>query len=123
MKRVLSVAALVLAAGSLSACGGGPGADAPTDASVDDFCAAFASIVDYLDEDGETFQAADYADKLVEVGTPEEISDEARSGFELYVEAFEDLGNDASEDEVDDAEVEDNGDTDAFDDYAAEACA
>ncbi|WP_028474536.1 lipoprotein [Nocardioides alkalitolerans] len=123
MKRVLSVAALVLAAGSLSACGGGPGADAPTDASVDDFCAAFAGIVDYLDEDGETFQAADYADKLAEVGTPEDISDEARSGFELYVEAFEDLGNDASEDEVDDAEVEDNGDTDAFDDYAAEACA
>lgn len=74
--------AAVLLSFSLAACGG-DGADAPTDASKDDFCEIFNA-------DGD----ADYdqvVDDLKDVGTPEDIDGEAREGFEILIDKSGDL--------------------------------
>jgi len=125
MKRVFSVAALVLAAGSLSACGGGPGADAPTDASVDDFCAGFIETFEVISSGDDEIDAKDAADALAEAGTPEDISDEEREGFEIFVEALDGIGNGASQEDVEDADEfpEDEAEKgEAFINYATTTC-
>lgn len=103
---------------------GSLGESSPTDATSDEFCEAYLSIFEYFEAEGETFQAGDYAEVLAEAGTPEDIPDDAREGFEIYVDAFEELGNDAVEEDADAIEFssaqEDS--TDAFDDYVGDAC-
>lgn len=127
MKRVLSVAALVLAGASLTACGGG--VDAPTDASEDDFCgvAGGTAILEYFDQENEEFNAEDYANDLADVGTPEGISEDARDGFEVVVTEFRDAGNGLGEEEINDLDDEkisedDNDKVDAFGDYVSDTC-
>ena len=79
-------AAAVLAALALAACGGGP----PDDASAEDFCDVWnEDRGDTVDEVRESVEA------LEDVGTPEDIEDEARDGFEVFVEARADLDQDA----------------------------
>jgi hypothetical protein len=126
----------VLLALSLTACGGDDASDAPDDASVKDFCEAFNDEGD-LDEDASAEEQVDaakeQADKVIEVGTPEDMSDEEREGFEIFVDAIKDLDEDAvkdfeaAEDEgaykdalgVDDDEFEK---VTAFLTYASETC-
>ena len=127
MKRVLSVAALVLAGATLTACGGG--VDAPTDASKDDFCgvAGGTSVLEYFDEENQEFNAKEYGDALAEVGTPDDISDDEREGFEIAVRELRDAGDGLSEsdlDDLDDDEISDdeNDKVDAFGDYTSETC-
>ncbi|WP_447643996.1 hypothetical protein [Nocardioides zeae] len=122
MKRVLSAAALVLAGASLTACGGG----APTDASESEFCdamqAAGESILEQSEKDGdEEVDFGDAIDELEETGTPENIPDDAREGFESLIDAMKDLDGDTV-DEVSDNNDELDGD-DEFSDYYTETCA
>lgn len=85
MRPALPLLAVALAA-ALTACGG-----APDDASVEDFCAAWA------EGDGNSAAALhDRAAALEEAGTPEDISGRARAGYETFVEQLE---------QVDDADV------------------
>lgn len=126
----LSVAALV-AGLTLSACGA---SGAPTDASAKEFCDAYASMFDDLDvsslEDMPTEEEMaesihTWADKMEEVGTPEDISEEAREGFELQVEQAreldaEDLKSDSGP--LDDFDDEEQERSDAFNDYTTETC-
>jgi len=72
--------ALVAAATALTltACGGPDGADAPKDASVDDFC---NSIGDWDGSD-----PGGLVDDMVEIGTPADIPEQARAGFETMIE-------------------------------------
>jgi hypothetical protein len=120
-RRAAAVSSSLLLALALTACGGG-GSDAggaPEDASTEDFCTTFAGFGDDLDED-DPAQAAEaaneIADELAEVGTPEDLGEEAREGFELFVEY---LG------EIDEGDVEDleNSESpeDIFDDGDADA--
>ena len=76
--RSLGVAAAGLALTTLAACGGPDGADAPKDASVKDFCNAIG------DWDGS--DPGGLVDDMVDVGTPSDIPEEARAGFEAMIE-------------------------------------
>ena len=103
-----AVGAAVLLAFSLSACGG-----PPTDASEEDF-------VDALKEQAENIE---------EVGTPEDIPDDARKGFELSLDAVNDLDADDIDlenlDEFDfeeDLSDEEKEQIDAYDKYESETC-
>ena len=130
-RRAAAVSAPLLLALSLSACGGSDAAAAPDDASAEDFCQVF------LDQSGDAAaedagaqldEARKLADQLNEVGTPADFSDDAREGFEIFIDFVADLDegdiedfNDASdpsdifgEDEA--TKVED------FTTAAAEAC-
>lgn len=126
----LSVAALV-AGVTLSACGA---SGAPTDASAKEFCTTYDSMFDDLDvtdledlpdeeEMAESLHA--WADRMQEVGTPEDISDEAREGFELQVEQAgeidaDDLKSDSSE--LEDLDEDEKKGIQAFNTYATETC-
>jgi hypothetical protein len=85
-----------LMAVTLAACGGSP----PTNASVEDFCAVGDELdglfSDLADDDFEGFvdAASEAADRLSDVGTPEDISEDAREGFELMIDILEDLDAD-----------------------------
>ena len=95
LTRLAATSAGLLVGGLATACGGGSGA--PADASKDDFCSAQSSLFTDLDlTDPEVElptekEMADamhsWAEKIEDVGTPENISDEARAGFEETVEA------------------------------------
>lgn len=128
MKLPLLAASLVLVAGTATACGG-----APTDASTKDFCAAITKIgeasvgVDSESPTEDQIKAVKeaFAD-FEEVGTPEDISDDAREGFELIVESIADIDDDATAEELDKAGEDFSGDeekkTDAFSEYVGETC-
>ena len=135
----LTLTGVVLLVGAVtSACGG---SSAPSDASEDGFCEAANSLMSdlvpedlgtpELPSDEDMAQAVkDWGSRMEEVGTPEDIPDDARKGFEALVdqakeidaadfslESLEDLekgGADASK------EVEEQAD--AFGDYVTETC-
>ncbi len=128
IKRPAAAAgAAVLLAFSLAACGG-----APDDASADDFCDAFTGVFepfvnvtgDPTEEQWEDFQ--DATDELEDTGTPDDISDGEREGFEIFVEAV----GDADYDEVKDADGnefpgvddDDTAKVTEFFGYAGETC-
>ncbi len=87
MRRVLVGATLLLVTGMTAACG------APEDASKGDFCDAVDEVVSSASDYD---KAKDAAAELGDVGTPDGISDDAREGFELSIDAF-----DESDDEKD----------------------
>ncbi len=125
----------MLLAFSLTACGG-----APTDASAEDFCEAYngnTEALDAIDPEGSPESQAealvdalkDYAEKLDEVGTPENISDEAREGFEITVEALGDLDAGDVQKAIEDQSGEfakvskdDEEKAASFDEYATKEC-
>lgn len=85
MKKSAALATSLLLVGlGASACGGGGGDGAPTDASVEEFCSNFTGIPD--DASGN-----EVADKLKDVGTPAGIPGDARKGFELLIDKANDL--------------------------------
>jgi hypothetical protein len=91
-RRLLPTAAgALLLAATLTACGGGPGGDAPDNASNEDFCNAFNDAPgDGADADA----VHDYADRLADVGTPSDITGDAREGFEIFVDYAADVSDD-----------------------------
>ena len=143
LRRSLATASAATLLGlSLSACSGGTGVagigGAPEDASVDDFCQAYTSlqddIVEGLDANASADEQAqravsllqDWTAQLEEVGTPSDIPDEAREGYELILETADDLPTDAApsditglEDQFSDAQ---NQAADAFGTYATDTC-
>lgn len=137
LKRPLAGAgAAVLLAFSLTACGGG----APADASVEDFCNAIQGDADdeafgkaVVDEDWDKVAdlLKEQIDAVEEVGTPEDIPDDAREGFELQIDKAGDLSADDIEkaftDQKDPFEVDVSDDDkkkiDAFTEYQSETCA
>jgi hypothetical protein len=123
-----ALGATVLLAFSLAACGG----DAPTDASEGDFCDAWndsAFSEDIAEDDFEAQADAlnEWADSLEEVGTPESIPDDARAGFEVFVEALGEVNADDLEDEdaqqaLEDKYKDDEDDIEAFTAFATDTC-
>ncbi|UMG94356.1 hypothetical protein [Nocardioides sp. TF02-7] len=132
IKRPFAAAgAAVLLALSLSACGG-----APTDASKSEFCEVInddsaLGDLDFENPDEEAFVDAikEQAEKIEEVGTPEDIPDDAREGFEIQLEAINDLDADdidfeSDEDPLADQLSDDEKDkVEAFTEYETETCA
>lgn len=102
MRKVLYAAGLVLAGSSLVSCGGG---GAPTGASQQDFCNAFARFtktVSTTDVDikKQITGAKDAVNELADVGTPEGISDDDRKGFEVFVDTIDNIKDDTSADDA-----------------------
>ena len=82
MRIALVGAGLALMAGGLTACGGS-GDDAPGDASSEDFCGSFAKVSrsgDDFDKTKDAFQ------DLKDTGTPDNMPDDAREGFEILTD-------------------------------------
>jgi hypothetical protein len=135
----LSVSSVVLLVGAVTtACGGG-GGGAPADASKDDFCAAQASLFESFDIDLTDPEAAvpdekdmaealhDWADELEKVGTPEDISDDARKGFEETIKQAGDISEaDLKSPDLDALQEEMSEDAkanaEAFNTYVTDTC-
>ncbi len=134
IKRPLATAgAAVLLALSLTACGG-----APTDASEEDFCDAVGKTVEVIgsvegdeptEEEWEKVQGA-YED-LGDVGTPEDIGEDERNGFEVVVDAITGLdydeakksfGEEDGSDEIPGVSKDDEKDADRFFEYVGTTC-
>lgn len=98
-RRVAAMAAPLLLALSLTACGGGA-SGAPDDASKSDFCDAFGANplldtdIDTADTDKAADALHDYADKLNDVGTTSDFDGDAREGFEIYVDTLREVDGD-----------------------------
>jgi hypothetical protein len=136
----LTLAGAVLLVGAVtSACGGGSGA--PSDASEDGFCEAANSLMsDLLPEDMGTPElpsdedmaqaVKDWGSRMEEVGTPEDIPDDARKGFEAVVDQAKEIdAADFSMEKLEelekggaDASQEVEEQADAFGDYLTETC-
>jgi hypothetical protein len=137
----LTLAGTALLVGAVTtACGGG-GGGAPTDASEKEFCETQTSLLQDLlpddmtnpevptDEEMAT-SVKEWGKKLEDVGTPEDIPDDARKGFEAVVEQANDI--DPSDFSIDKLEQLESGGAEAsaevkkqaqaFSDYLTQTC-
>jgi hypothetical protein len=136
--RLTMTSAVLVVGAATSACGGG---GAPTDASEKDFCETQTSLLsDLMPDDmsnpelpsGEEMAKAvkEWGADLERVGTPEDIPDDARKGFDNVVEQAKEV--DASDFSIDkleeleaggkDASAEVKKQAEAFSDYLTETC-
>jgi hypothetical protein len=149
LKRSLATGAAVVIAGlSLVACGsdddgggggGGDAGDSPDNASTEDFCKVFTDVTSDLSGGGSADEQADaaheVADKFSDVGTPEDMPEDARNGFEVFIGFLADVDSDDIEafDEADPTDddafadalgidKDEVADVTAFFTYAATAC-
>lgn len=129
------VAALVLVAViavvAVVVLGGGGGA--PDNASKEDFCdnqqelyTDVAAAAVSGDDTAIAKAIRDYADDAEETGTPSDIPDDARRGFELQLERAQDVDDDATTEDLQkmdqDYSKEEQADGQAFNDYATQTC-
>lgn len=131
MKHALIAASLVLVAGATAGCGGGDGGSAPDNASTEEFCDSYTSMLESMmkmspDSDQAVTALKDWGEKLEETGTPEDIPDEAREGFEVIVGALAELDADATQADLEnlggDLSAEEEQASEAFGDYVNETC-
>jgi hypothetical protein len=135
MRALRTLAGLALVA-SLTACGGsdgGSGSAAPDDASTDDFCGGFNGLFEKVlaqatSGDSSAMIAAlkDWAGDMEDIGTPSDMPDDARHGFELFVEQAKDLDEDATLADLEklgeDFSEEDQADGEAFSAWTEANC-
>ena len=105
-RAAVAIGTVALLSLSLAACGDdeGPGTDAPTDASKDEFCDSWDGAFEVLssvseepsEDQWDDFQGK--VDQLADVGTPETISDDNRTGFEVFVDVVTETDYDDSGD-------------------------
>ncbi|NEN80188.1 DUF2510 domain-containing protein [Nocardioides zeae] len=113
---------------------GSPGAsvtrptfEVPTDASESDFCAAMQvageDVVDQSSQDGDaTVDFGVAIEVLRATGTPSDIPDDARTGFEAIIEAME-AADGLTVDEFEEQDEAELDGEDAFGDYYTDTCA
>ncbi|WGX96444.1 hypothetical protein [Nocardioides sp. L-11A] len=136
IKRPLAAAgAAVLLGLTLTACGG----SYPTDASKDKFCGGVEDVVtattsvageEPTEEEWKDLQKA-YGD-LGDIGTPKDIGDTERNGFEVIVDTITDLdydeakksfGDEDGDDSIPGVSKDDEKDAEKFFTYVQSACA
>jgi len=124
MRIALLAAGALLVGTTATACGGPPEDASTKDASTKDFCAALQAAP--TDDKPSQDDIDAWADELNDTGTPDDISDDARNGFEVLVDALKDLdvddidGDTNFEDVVKDAG--DRKDVEKFFLYAGKKC-
>ena len=107
MRIALAAAGLVLVGGMTTACGGA--GSAPDDASDKDFCKALKGVP--TGEDSSQEDLDKWVSTLKDTGTPKGISDDERKGFEVLVDALDDVDVDDVKDNSDFEDlVKDSGD-------------
>ncbi|MDI6911413.1 hypothetical protein [Nocardioides sp.] len=135
LRRGAAAVGLTLMA-ALTACGGsdgGSGAQAPDDASTDDFCEGFNGLFAKVlsqatsgDSSAVISALKDWAADMEDIGTPGEMPDDARHGFELFVEQAKNLDEDATLEDLqnlgDDFSEEDQADGEAFSTWTTDNC-
>jgi hypothetical protein len=136
MKLGLVAASVILVAGGAVGCGddggggiGGLGKDAP---STSEFCGALKDFQDDFSEADPTKDLAGYittlkkaAEKLEDVGKPDDMSDAAKEGFDLTIKTIKGLSDDATLDDlakIGDVSDADQKNIDALDDYISKEC-
>ena len=114
--------------------GGGGASSAPTDATTDEFCDAVDEMygvlfVFALQESDAPWETGRAVEVLTDTGTPEDIPDDARDGFEELVTALErvDGMTTAEIEELDEFDTDDDPDndspeSDAFEEYTDGTC-
>ncbi len=114
--RAVAVA-LLAALPALAACSG---EGAPTDASQEEFCSAYNLLADA--SNGADFRRL--AEQLRATGTPADISEDGRAGFDVVVRVAGGLDEDASLEELEDPNVSSQEVRQAreFLDYGATTC-
>ena len=134
MRLGLLAAGLVLVAGGAVGCGddNGGGGDAKDAPSTEEFCGALKDFQDDFSKTDPTKDLKAYiqtlkdaADKLEDVGTPEDMPADAQDGFDLTVEKIKDLSDSATVDDlagIGDVSDEDQKKLDALDEYIAKTC-
>ncbi|WP_296604940.1 hypothetical protein [Nocardioides sp.] len=131
-----SLAGLALAA-SMTACGGsddgGAGSSAPDNASTSDFCDGFNGLFEKVLAQGASGDSSamitalkDWAGDMEDIGTPSDMPDDARNGFELFIDQAKDLDEDATLDDLqnlgDDLSESDQADGEAFAGWTEKNC-
>ena len=140
-RLTVSTAALLIGAAASACGGGGAGGGAPSDASEKEFCQTQSSLLEdlmpadmsnpELPSDEQMAKAVkDWGAKIEQVGTPEDISDDAREGFERIVEMADEI--DAADFSIEkleqleaggkDASAEARKQADAFEKYLTDTC-
>ena len=138
MNTAVKIAGIALLLGGMAGCGGSDSdggsdsAGASKEASKADFCEKFNGLYTQLmTADPDDTSAAvkgmkDWADEIEDLGTPKEMTDEARDGFEVVISTIKDVDEDADADDLQnlDSELsdEDNKSADAFSDWTQENC-
>jgi hypothetical protein len=134
MRAAVTIAGMALVFGGLTACGGdGGGSSASDDASQEDFCKAFNGFYEKVvskatDADTSDMVKAlqEWAADIEDVGTPSEMPDDARHGFEVFVDAAKDIDEDAALGDLqnlgDDLSEGDQKDGEAFSDWTTSHC-
>lgn len=129
MKLTLIAATLVLVGGTAAGCGGG----APADASEKDFCDSYNSLfkdLTGLDADSDdkeiVVKIKAWGEKMEEIGTPEEMPEEAREGFDTTVALIKDLDEESTQEDFakidDDLSEDEKAQVDAFDKFTTDTC-
>jgi hypothetical protein len=137
----LTLTSAVLLVGTVTSACGGAGGGAPSDASKDGFCDAANSLMSDLvpddlstadlPSDKDMAQAVkDWGSRMEEVGTPEDISDDARMGFESVVDQAKEIdASDFSMENLEelekggaDASAEETKQAEAFSTYLTDTC-
>jgi hypothetical protein len=139
MKRTPLIAALLLVLGLIAGCGnsdsstaadeGGSAGGPPTK----EFCGTFLDLIQQASEAGEKISdedaialAKDLADKLSEVGTPEDMPEDARRAFETAIEKIQAIPDDATQDEMQEAAADlteaEKKDQEALSTYITDTC-
>jgi hypothetical protein len=132
--RCLALAAsLALSLGACSDDEGGSGSEAPANASKEEFCGAFNDLFDDVLAKASTDDSAaavralkKWAADIGEIGTPAEMPDDARNGFEVFVDQTRDLDEDATLADLEkfgeDVSDSDRADAEAFSDWTQDNC-
>lgn len=107
LRRAAATSTLLLLA-PLAACGGDEeqATSAPEDASTEQFCTAYNSLYESLMSsepgEGEDAQAAavealrTWVERMEDVGTPEDMPEDARQGFELILDTAGEIDENSS---------------------------
>ena len=133
MKPALLAASLVLVGGSAVACSGASeGGGAPTDASEDDYCASYQSLFSDMSTMAEgtdkeiIARIKDWATTMEETGTPEDMPEDARAGFETTISLINGLDDNAQQEDFEkideDLTEDETAQVDEFDTYTTETC-
>ncbi|GHJ60832.1 hypothetical protein NOK12_33500 [Nocardioides sp. OK12] len=122
LRPLAGVAGLALVLGGAAACSSDEPSAAPEDASQEDFCQVYADIESDGGEDLDSVKEA--VGRLVEVGTPDDIPDEARAGFETLGELVREADDETDLETLgEDLGPEVQGSFVAFLGYVTETCA
>lgn len=139
-RAALNVLAGLALATALTACGGsdgdgdgGSGDSAPDNASTSDFCDGFNGLFEKVlaqatsgDSSAMITALKDWAGDMEDIGTPSDMPEDARNGFELFVEQAKDLDENASLDDLqnlgEDLSEGDQADGEAFSTWTEKNC-